>query len=119
MITLNQIIKNKNKKINLNKFKYPQKKAICLKFFIKNPKKPNSALRKVALVKVNAFKKNIIAYVPGEKAYLQQHNYVLIYKHKTKDLPGVKFRVIRGVYDINCVMNRKNSRSKYGTKKNG
>lgn len=106
--------------LNSKKFsrlgKNPQKKGICLKVYTKTPKKPNSALRKVASVRLtNGF--TVIAYVPGEKHNLQEHSVVLVRGGRVKDLPGVRFHIVRGVYDLQGVENRKTSRSKYGTKK--
>lgn len=96
--------------------KAPQKKGICLKVYTRTPKKPNSALRKVALVRLtNGF--NVIAYIPGEKHSLQEHSVVLVRGGRVKDLPGVKYHLIRGVFDLLGVENRKKSRSKYGVKK--
>lgn len=95
--------------------KSPQKKGLCELAYIKNPKKPNSAQRKVAKI---YFKKgrSIIAYIPGEGHNLHQHSMVLIRGGKVKDLPGVKYQIIRGVYDLKAVLSRKTSRSKYGKK---
>ena len=95
----------------------PQRKGIVIKVFTKTPKKPNSALRKVAKVKIFGLNKTEIVYIPGEKSNLQEHNYVLIKGGRTKDLPGVKYKIIRGALDSSCVKERKTSRSKYGTKK--
>ena len=96
--------------------KCPQKRGVCLKVYTKTPKKPNSALRKVAKVRLSN-KRKILAYIPGEGHNLQEHSVVLIRGGKVKDLPGVKYRVIRGVLDLQGVKNRKSARSKYGTKK--
>nr|YP_010007676.1 ribosomal protein S12 [Cyanidium caldarium]QNR39853.1 ribosomal protein S12 [Cyanidium caldarium] len=121
MTTLSQLIKTprqKKKKSKLNHIlqRSPQKKGICLKIYTTNPKKPNSAQRKVALVKLSNSKR-IITYIPGEGHNLQEHNYVLVRGGRVKDLPGVKFHLIRGTLDLNGVTNRKKNRSKYGTKK--
>lgn len=107
----------RKKKKSLSKLeKSPQKKGVCLKVYTKTPKKPNSALRKVALVRLsNGY--TLIAYIPGEKHNLQEHSVVLVRGGRVKDLPGVRFHLIRGVYDLQGVNNRKTSRSKYGTKK--
>lgn len=94
----------------------PQKKGICLSVLIKNPKKPNSARRKVAKVKLRN-NINIISYIPGIGHNLQEHSIVLVQGGKRKDLPGVHYKIIRGVYDCSGVLTQKNSRSKYGTKK--
>lgn len=94
----------------------PQKKGICLNVLIKNPKKPNSARRKVAKVKLRN-NLSIISYIPGIGHNLQEHSIVLVQGGKRKDLPGVHYKIIRGVYDCSGVLTQKNSRSKYGTKK--
>lgn len=117
--TFNQTIKRKRKKIIICKTpaleKNPQKKAICVKLYNRTPKKPNSALRKVAVVKTsNSFK--IVAYIPGEGHSLQDFSPVLLRGGRVKDLPGVKYHLIRGKFDFFGVPQRKTSRSKYGTK---
>jgi small subunit ribosomal protein S12 len=122
MPTLNQLCKNKRiKKKFLNKTpalaKCPQKKAICLKIFLRTPKKPNSALRKLARVKLNNNKK-INAYIPGEGHNLQEYSTVLLRGGRVKDLPGIKYHLIRGKLDFLGLKNRLTSRSKYGTKRN-
>jgi small subunit ribosomal protein S12 len=94
----------------------PQRKGICLKIFTRAPKKPNSALRKVARVRLST-KKRIIAYIPGEGHTLQEYSTVLMRGGRVKDLPGVKYHLIRGKYDFLGLKSRKQSRSKYGTKK--
>jgi small subunit ribosomal protein S12 len=120
-LTKNQLIKGnrlpkKHKKIRKALFQCPQKKGICLKVTIMTPRKPNSAKRKIARIKLS---NNLIitAYIPGIKHSLQQHSTVLIRGGNTKDLPGLKYKIIRGKYDLIGVANRKRSRSKYGTKK--
>lgn len=121
MVTLNQLLKKpRKKKKNPKKSlltNYPQRKGICLKVFTKSPKKPNSALRKVAKIRLSNFKE-IIAYIPGEGYALEEHNYVLIKGGKVQDLPGIRYKIIRGALDVHGVKNRKNSRSKYGVKRN-
>nr|BBB58202.1 small subunit ribosomal protein 12 [Plasmodium hylobati] len=113
-----KIIKNKNnKKNNFLLNKCPQKKGIVLKILIKTPKKPNSALRKVAKIKLSN-NKELLAYIPGEGKSIQEHNFVLIKGGRVKDLPGIKYKIIRGSLDSIGVLNRKTSRSKYGVKKN-
>ncbi|MGX7585846.1 30S ribosomal protein S12 [Candidatus Vidania fulgoroideorum] len=93
----------------------PFKKGVCIKVYTTTPKKPNSALRKVAKVKlVNG--REIICYIPGEGHSLQEHSTVLVRGGRVKDLPGVKYHLVRGAYDFEGVLNRKSSRSKYGTK---
>jgi small subunit ribosomal protein S12 len=121
MATINQIIR-KPKEIKLHKSSapalagHPQAKGICLKVFIKKPRKPNSAQRKMAQVKL-ALTGNIInAYIPGEGHNLEQYNVVLVRGGRTKDLPGVKYKCIRGAFDLAPVVGRLNSRSKYGVK---
>nr|YP_009476668.1 ribosomal protein S12 [Storeatula sp. CCMP1868]AVM81161.1 ribosomal protein S12 [Storeatula sp. CCMP1868] len=96
--------------------KCPQKKGLCLKVYTKTPKKPNSALRKVVQMRLSNGKE-VLAYIPGENHTLQEHSTVLIRGGRVKDLPGVKYRVIRGVLDLHGVKNKKKARSKYGTKK--
>lgn len=99
-MNLNQIKKKLKKNyLNKNKINFPQKKGICLKIFIMNPKKPNSAERKVAKVKLSNGK-IFICYIPGIGHSLQEHSSVLIAGGKIKDLPGVKFSLIRGVFDF-------------------
>ena len=94
----------------------PQKRGVCLRVYTKAPKKPNSAVRKLAKVRLsNGFE--VMAYIPGEGHNLQEHSVVLLRGGRTKDLPGVKYKVIRGVYDTQGVKGRKQARSKYGTKK--
>lgn len=121
MATINQLVKNpRKKKIKLSKSpaleNNPQLKGVCLRVFVKKPKKPNSAQRKVAKVRLtNGFIIN--AYIPGEGHNLQEHNVVLIRGGRVPDLPGVKYKCIRGTYDLAGVLNRKKARSKYGTKK--
>ncbi|KNZ35477.1 rps12, partial (apicoplast) [Plasmodium falciparum IGH-CR14] len=83
---------------------------------IKTPKKPNSALRKVAKIRLSIIR-NYLAYIPGEGKSIQEHNFVLIKGGRVKDLPGIKYKIIRGSLDSTGVLNRKTSRSKYGTKK--
>jgi small subunit ribosomal protein S12 len=120
MPTFNQLCKKKRiNKTNLNKTpaleKCPQKKGICIKLVIRAPKKPNSALRKLAKLRLSNGKK-IYAYIPGEGHNLQQYSTVLIRGGRVKDLPGVKYHLIRGKLDLLGLKNRKTSRSKYGTK---
>ena len=95
----------------------PQRKGVCLKVYTRAPKKPNSALRKLTKIRLTN-SMDVIAYIPGEGHNLQEHSMVLIRGGRVKDLPGVKYRVIRGKLDLQGVLNRKTSRSKYGTKKN-
>ena len=94
----------------------PQKRGVCVKVFTKTPKKPNSALRKVAKVRLS-YGKRVEAYIPGEGHNLQDYSVVLMRGGRVKDLPGMKYHLIRGKYDFQGVKNRKNGRSLYGTKK--
>jgi small subunit ribosomal protein S12 len=96
--------------------KCPQKKGVCTKIFIRTPKKPNSALRKLAKLRLTN-KKQIIAYIPGEGHSLQEYSTVIVRGGRTKDLPGVKYRLVRGRLDFLGLKERKTSRSKYGTKR--
>jgi small subunit ribosomal protein S12 len=119
MATINQICKTprkKTKKASRSFNNQPFASGVCLKIFIKKPKKPNSALRKVARVKLST-SKIINAHIGGEGHSLQQFGTVLVRGGRCRDLPGVKFRLVRGKYDLLPVANRKNSRSKYGTSK--
>ena len=93
----------------------PQRKGICLKVYNTTPKKPNSAMRKVAEAHLSS-RYTIITYIPGIGHTLQEHSIVLIRGGRVKDLPGVKYHVIRGKYDLLGIYSRKTSRSKYGTK---
>jgi small subunit ribosomal protein S12 len=94
----------------------PQKRGVCIRVYTTTPKKPNSALRKVAKVRLSNGKE-VIAYIPGIGHNLQEHSVVLVRGGRVKDLPGVKYHIVRGVYDAAGVANRRNSRSKYGTKR--
>ena len=94
----------------------PQKRGVCIKVYTTTPKKPNSALRKVARVRLsNGFE--VTAYIPGEGHNLQEHSVVLIRGGRVKDLPGVRYHILRGNLDTQGVANRKKRRSLYGTKK--
>ena len=120
MPTINQLLKTPRKaKVRRCKTpaltKCPQRKGICLKVFTRNPKKPNSALRKVTRVRLTN-KIRVTAYIPGESHTLQEYSTVLMRGGRVKDLPGVKYHLIRGCYDFTGVNNRKTSRSKYGRK---
>ena len=94
----------------------PFKRGVCIKVFTQTPKKPNSALRKVARVKLSNGME-VTAYIPGEGHNLQEHSIVLIRGGKVRDLPGVRYHIVRGILDTAGVENRKQERSKYGTKK--
>jgi len=121
MATLNQIIKKPRNKMKIKSrapaFEHqPFARGICLKIMIKKPKKPNSALRKVARV-VLSTKKIINAHIPGEGHTLQQFATVLVRGGRCRDLPGVKYKCVRGKYDLKGLHLRRNARSKYGTKR--
>ena len=123
MPTINELSKKKSRITKASRKKAPalnrcpQKKGICIKLFLRTPKKPNSALRKLATLKLTNGKK-VLAYIPGEGHNLQEYSTVLIRGGRVKDLPGVKYHMIRGQLDFNGLKTRKTSRSKYGTKKN-
>ena len=94
----------------------PQRRGVCTRVYTTTPKKPNSALRKVARVKLtNGFE--VTSYIPGEGHNLQEHSVVLIRGGRVKDLPGVRYHVLRGILDTEGVKNRKQRRSKYGAKR--
>lgn len=93
----------------------PQRRGVCLRVYTTTPKKPNSAMRKVARVRLTNGKE-INAYIPGEGHNLQEHSIVLIRGGRVKDLPGVRYHILRGALDTSGVQDRKQSRSKYGTK---
>ena len=122
MPTINQLIKKSRvKPIARNKVpaleKQPLKRGVCVKVYTTTPKKPNSALRKVAKVRlVNGYE--VISYIGGEGHNLQEHSVVLIRGGRVKDLPGVRYHIVRGSLDTQGVKDRKKSRSKYGSKKN-
>ena len=121
MVTINQLCKKKRKKKKkINKTPAlkacPQKKGICLKVFTRTPKKPNSAIRK--LVKLKLTNQSVVmAYIPGEGHNLQEYSTVIIRGGRVKDLPGIKYHLVRGKLDLQGLKSRKTSRSKYGTKK--
>ncbi|MBD3225617.1 MAG: 30S ribosomal protein S12 [Caldithrix sp.] len=121
MPTINQLIR-KGRKTVQRKTKAPalgnspQKRGVCTRVYTTTPKKPNSALRKVARVRLtNGIE--VSAYIPGEGHNLQEHSIVLIRGGRVKDLPGVRYHVVRGTLDTSGVEDRKKGRSKYGTKK--
>ena len=122
MVTTNQIVKRKNTRLSFKKTKTPalescpQRQAICLRVYTRTPKKPNSALRKVTKCRLTN-DREVIAYIPGEGHNLQEHSIIMLRGGRVKDLPGVKYKVIRGVLDLQRVKNRRQGRSKYGTKK--
>ena len=121
MPTINQLVRKGRKKITKrNKVPAldacPQKRGVCIRVYTTTPKKPNSALRKVARVKLTNGQE-VSAYIPGEGHNLQEHSIVMIEGGRVKDLPGVRYHVIRGVLDPAGVEGRRTSRSRYGTKK--
>ena len=120
MPTINQLCKKvrKKKKKKVSALDgTPQKRGICLKILSRAPKKPNSAVRKIAQIRLFANKEITLAYIPGEGHNLQRFSIVLMRGGRVKDLPGVKYHLIRGKYDLLGLKNRRTSRSKYGTKK--
>lgn len=121
MSTINQLCRSKRKrKKTRNKVpaldKCPQKKGVCIRVFLRTPKKPNSALRKLVKLRLTNNKK-IMAYVPGEGHKLQEYSTVIIRGGRVKDLPGIKYHLVRGKLDFSGLNERKTSRSKYGAKK--
>jgi small subunit ribosomal protein S12 len=121
MPTLNQLIRNRRRAVK-NKSKSPalancpQRRGVCTRVFTTTPKKPNSALRKVARVRLsNGFE--VSSYIPGIGHNLQEHSVVLVRGGRVKDLPGVRYHIVRGVLDTQGVQGRNQSRSKYGSKK--
>ena len=134
MPTFNQLLKTKRKNKNFKskapalgeifnskkkiskKLESPFKRGVCLQVKTQTPKKPNSALRKVARVRLSNGKE-LTAYIPGEGHNLQEHSVIMVWGGKVKDLPGIKYTIVRGTFDLQGVKNRKTSRSVYGTKK--
>ena len=121
MPTINQLVR-KGRKTVIETTKTPamgacpQKRGVCTRVYTTTPKKPNSALRKVARVRLtNGIE--VTAYIPGEGHNLQEHSIVMIRGGRVKDLPGVRYHIVRGTMDTSGVADRKNSRSKYGTKR--
>ena len=121
MPTISQLAKKNRKKLE-NKTKSPalndcpQRRGVCVRVYTATPKKPNSALRKVARVKLTTGKE-VTAYIPGEGHNLQEHSIVLVRGGRVKDLPGVRYHIVRGVLDTGGVDGRGQSRSLYGVKK--
>ncbi|MFO7882890.1 MAG: 30S ribosomal protein S12 [Kosmotogaceae bacterium] len=121
MPTINQLIKRGRKKVT-KKSKSPalennpQKRGVCVRVSTMTPKKPNSALRKIARVRLSNGTE-VTAYIPGEGHNLQEHSVVLVRGGRVRDLPGVRYKVVRGVLDAEGVADRKQSRSRYGTKR--
>ncbi|MBN2572757.1 MAG: 30S ribosomal protein S12 [Ignavibacteriales bacterium] len=121
MPTINQLVRKGREKVLVKKkapalTSCPQKRGVCTRVYTTTPKKPNSALRKVARVRLsNQFE--VTAYIPGEGHNLQEHSIVMIRGGRVKDIPGVRYHIIRGTLDTGGVEDRRKSRSKYGTKK--
>jgi len=134
MPTIRQLIKKGRKKIRKRfrtpvlkfgfnvlknrptEYSSPFKRGVCLKVFTVTPKKPNSALRKVARVRLTSGRE-VTAYIPGEGHNLQEHSIVIIRGGRVKDLPGVRYHIVRGVLDTGGIEGRKQERSRYGTKR--
>ena len=121
MPTINQLLRKKRiRPLNRNKVPAldacPQKRGVCIRVYTTTPKKPNSALRKVARVKLTNGQE-VSAYIPGEGHNLQEHSVVLIRGGRVKDLPGVRYHILRGTLDTQGVETRRQRRSHYGTKK--
>ncbi len=120
MPTINQLVRNGRKKaIEKSKSpalqKNPQKRGVCVRVTTMTPKKPNSALRKIARVRlINGIE--VSAYIPGEGHNLQEHSVVLVRGGRVRDLPGIRYRIIRGTLDASGVEARRQARSKYGAK---
>lgn len=121
MPTIQQLIrKSRASKVKTSKSpalgSCPQRRGVCLQVKTMTPKKPNSALRKIARVRLSN-KVEVTSYIPGEGHNLQEHSIILVRGGRVKDLPGVRYHTVRGTLDAAGVSNRKKSRSKYGTKK--
>ena len=121
MPTINQLTRRgrvlqKRRSKSADLMNCPQRRGVCLRVFTQTPKKPNSALRKVARVRLTNGRE-VNAYIPGEGHNLQEHSVVLIRGGRVKDLPGVRYHIIRGTLDTTGVADRHRGRSKYGTKR--
>lgn len=121
MPTINQLVRKRRKKAkNVSSSRAlkcsPQRRGVCTRVYTVTPKKPNSALRKVARVRLTTGIE-VTAYIPGAGHNLQEHSVVLVRGGRIKDLPGVKYHIVRGALDTSGVENRTNSRSKYGAKR--
>jgi len=121
MPTINQLVRNERKKIKAKSkspalSNCPQRRGVCTRVYTTTPKKPNSALRKVAKVRLTTGYE-VISYIMGEGHNLQEHSIVLVRGGRVKDLPGVKYHIVRGALDTAGVQKRTVSRSKYGTKR--
>ncbi len=121
MPTINQLVRKGRKRITTTKMsaaldQCPQRRGVCTRVFTTTPKKPNSALRKVARVRLSN-KMEVNAYIPGEGHNLQEHSIVLVRGGRVKDVPGVRYHIIRGALDTQGVADRKQARSKYGARR--
>jgi len=121
MPTINQLIRKGRKKLRRKSdapalMKCPQRRGVCIRVYTSTPKKPNSALRKIARVRLTNGME-VTSYIPGEGHSLQEHSIVLLRGGRVKDLPGVRYHIIRGTLDATGVAGRNRGRSKYGTKK--
>jgi small subunit ribosomal protein S12 len=121
MPTINQLVRLRRQQVKYRTaspalMRCPQRRGVCIRVYTTTPKKPNSALRKVARVRLtNGIE--VTSYIPGEGHNLQEHSVVLVRGGRVKDLPGVRYHIVRGTLDATGVENRKQSRSKYGAKK--
>jgi len=121
MPTINQLVRMGRRQIKMRTTspalqRCPQRRGVCIRVYTTTPKKPNSALRKVARVRLtNGFE--VTSYIPGEGHNLQEHSVVMVRGGRVKDIPGVRYHIVRGTLDSTGVENRRQSRSKYGTKK--
>ena len=121
MPTINQLVRSGREKVRTKSAspalkQCPQKRGVCTRVYTTTPKKPNSALRKVAKVRLtNGYE--VVSYIPGEGHNLQEHSVVLIRGGRVKDLPGVRYHILRGVLDTQGVSKRRQRRSKYGAKR--
>ena len=121
MPTINQLVRKGRKKVAVKSkspalMNCPQRRGVCVQVMTRTPKKPNSALRKVAKVRLTNGQE-VIAYIPGEGHNLQEHSIVLVRGGKVKDLPGVRYHIVRGTLDSQGVDKRRRGRSKYGAKR--
>ena len=121
MPTINQLIRKGRRKVSVKSkspalTNCPQRRGVCVQVMTRTPKKPNSALRKVARVRLTS-QIEVTAYIPGVGHNLQEHSIVLVRGGRVRDLPGVRYKIIRGSLDTQGVRNRKQARSRYGAKK--
>lgn len=121
MPTINQLVRMGRQKLVVRTAspalaRCPQKRGVCIRVYTTTPKKPNSALRKVARVRLTNGME-VTSYIPGEGHNLQEHSVVMVRGGRVKDLPGVRYHIVRGTLDSTGVENRRRSRSKYGTKR--